>query len=247
MRVRRLACAAAATAASLIPAGAALASPPGPMAVGSRGAGRSRSRATPNLVFAGYVINRMRFAVATTTTIVVPKLRCTTADRAIAAGTGLVTRAARSSAELFVGCVDGKPQYFPVLIVNGHQTNYKALAVHAGDRIVLSAFESARAARVSVTDETQQSIKKTVTGHGARGVGGPWVGDQAWSNSGTAERVPNFDTLGYSNSKLDGKKLGSTGTKLKRFNRVSTTGKLQITTGRLAHDRESFKTLFKHA
>lgn len=185
--------------------------------------------------------------MATTTTIVVPKLKCTTADRAIAAGTGVVTQAARTSAELFVGCVKGRPKYFPVLIVNGRQINYRALEVHAGDRIALSASESARGARVSVIDKTQKSIKKTITAHGARRVGDPWVGDQAWSDSGKTERVPNFDTLGYSNSKLNGRKLGSSGGKLKRFNRVSMTRKLQIVTGTLARDGESFKTLFKHA
>jgi hypothetical protein len=247
LRVRRLACAAAAGAALLILAGAALGSPPGPTTAGGHGSVRSHPQATPNLVFAGYLINQLGPVATTTTTVAVPKLKCTIAERAIAAGTGIVTRSAHSSAELFVGCVKGKPQYFPVLIVNGHQINYKALEVDVGDRIVLSVGESGRGARASIVDQTQKSIRKTLTGRGARRVGDPWVGDQAWSNSGNAQRVPNFDTLGYSNSKLDGKGLGATGARLERFNRVSPNGKLQIFSGRLARDRESFKTLFKHA
>ncbi|MBV9311068.1 MAG: hypothetical protein JOZ73_09550 [Solirubrobacterales bacterium] len=184
--------------------------------------------------------------MSSTTTIVVPKLKCAAVNRAIVAGTGIFTSAKQTAAELFVGCIGGRPRYFPVLIVNGTKRTYTALSVRQGDTIVLKAADSARGATVSLTDETQKRIKRSVTGRGSSQVGGPWMGDQAWSYSGKTEHVPNFGTLGYSNTTVNGHLFGSF-RRLGRFNRVTTHGSLQIETGPVGRNGESFTTFFKHA
>lgn len=246
MRFRSSAYAAAVTAVALMLAGPALGASVGDAAARSPANAGSRAPTAPNLVFAGYVVNRIGSRMAITTTFIAPKLKCTHAPRAIAASVRLFARARESAAELFVGCVNGQPRYFPVLIANGTRRNYTAMAVRQGDKIVLKAADGPGRDTVTVIDETNKAIQKTVTGRGSNRISGPWVGDLAWRNGKRTERVPDFGMLGYSASKLDGKGLGSYRKGLEGFNRVDTAGTLQIKTSKLAQKRESFKTLFEH-
>lgn len=246
MRFRSSASAAVVAAVALILGGPPVGASVGDAAATSPANAGSPAPTAPNLVFAGYVVNRIGSRMAITTTFVAPKLKCTHAPRAIAASVRLFARARESAAELFVGCINGDPRYFPVLIANGTRRNYTALTVRQGDKIVLKAADGPIRDTVTVIDETNRAIHKTVTGRGSERVSGPWVGDLAWRNGKRTERVPDFGTLGYSASKLDGKGLGSYGKGLEGFNRVDTAGRLQIKTSKLARRRGSFKTLFEH-
>jgi hypothetical protein len=188
-----------------------------------------------------------------TTALTVPALKCTTATRAILASVGMFAGSDTnfSAAELFVGCSAGKPTFFPKLTINDTAANFKKAKAHPGDRVVLKATEGASKTVVTVNDTTTK-LKKTLTGAGVSGggkVGFPWVGDQASFNSSHHELgVPDFGKISFSGAKVARQALGSFGGKLSRFNRTdSTETTLQIKTGTIASNMESFKTIFEHS
>lgn len=202
--------------------------------------------------FAGYVYqatNYRKFTV--TTTIMVPKLKCTSStERAIDASVGMGSRAgaALTSAGLFVGCYQDKAYYYPSLEINGSNHNYPKHEAKPGDQVVLSASESAKGTSVSVTDVTHK-FKQSLKGGGSNELSNPWVGDVGWYNPGLLA-VPDFGSLHFANSKLDGKAFGSwgkgSGSTPVRENRASG-GTTQIATTALATNREAFTTTFKHS
>lgn len=198
--------------------------------------------------FAGYALNG---GVGTSTvvqsTIVVPKLKCGSGYQGITAdaGTGaeVNTKSESSSAGVVLACQKGVPYYFPAINLNSATThNYPAIEFHPGDKVVLRVSENTDSTAVSVKDTTLHK-GKVLTGGGATKVGYPWVGDEAQLTSSGPAPVPNFGTVTYSNATVNGGSLAS----FTRFNRVSSGGILQIKTGPLAGNGESFSTVYKHS
>lgn len=179
--------------------------------------------------------------ISATTTFRVPKLRCGNADQAIAPS----IRAYAMVAALFVGCHGGKAQYWPRIEVDGSIKNYPAKPAHAGDKIVL--WLNTKSDHVSVADETR-AFKVSRTGPRENWFNNSaWIGDWGWTNShGRLERVPDFGTLTYSNTKVYRESLRRWGWVNGPFNRTS--GRtLQIKTGPLSNSGEGFRTYFTHS
>jgi hypothetical protein len=199
--------------------------------------------------FAGYEVNHKDGETDISTTIVVPKLKCTKALRAIGASVGMFEDSTKhfSSANLFIGCVNGKPRYFPFVTVHQHETNFMKTAAHAGDTVVLEARATTTETTVSVIDETH-SFSRTKAGAGySRLVAYPWIGDVTWSTNGGVLRVPDFGEITFSHSTAGGKPFGAVSPQ-ERFNRYSANkARLQIKTSPYASDNESFSTVFKHS
>lgn len=187
--------------------------------------------------------------VSDTGQIVVPRLKCTAANRAIAVSVGLYTTDHRpSAANLILRCFKGKPSYFPELVVNGSNRNYFKFEARPGDKVVLHISAGPQRTLVSVDDKTLR-FKRSVGGRGSSHVSDPWVGDVGWSNAHKKlEGVPDFGKLRFSDSMLNDEPFGSAKA-LQRFNRVTApgTGRVQIETGPFSDFGESFKTVFEHS
>jgi hypothetical protein len=233
--------------------GSAFASSAGQRAGGGRGAsgspaGHTQEPRANSSSFAGYSLQGGGEGTFTVTTnIVVPKLTCRSGpEQAIAASVGVYNLSGSfSAANLFVGCYRGKALYFPSLRINGANHNYAALKAGAGDKVVLHVSQRASGTVVSVVDNSRTGVKKTLHGAGSQGGNTPWVGDTGWNNPGLLG-VPNFGTINFSGSTLNGRPFGSAGSALARVNRVNGTT-TQITTSAFASNHESFTTVFKHS
>jgi hypothetical protein len=182
------------------------------------------------------------------TTFVVPRLRCGSAFQAIAPGleasVGNVGRT--SEAALFVGCRGGRAHYWPRLTLAGKSKNYRAKAAYAGDTIALRVAYDRKRGSVSVTDETHK-FEVSRTGAGAGSVYA-WIGDAAWRTSAVSfARVPDFGTLTYRNTKLNGRPLAvAAHFSLVRNVMGTEHGRVQINTSPLASSGKAFSTYFKH-
>lgn len=217
---------------------------------GSAGAGGPES-----LAFAGYRYSPPSQHYSATTTFVVPKLKCGSADRAMAATIGLKGQSEsdyggpyRIEAALFIGCHGGKAHYWPALNGVTETKDYPADVAHAGDLIVLRVYQTplAPGPTVSVVDETHKF--RVSTTHIECGACSPivgWAGDSGWRTSGgRLEGVPDFGTLTYTNTRVHGHPLGQTSPS--RHNR-RTNVTLQIKTGPLFNSGTAFRTFFKHS
>jgi hypothetical protein len=245
-----------------VSAGSALAAPihPGPTGPAGIGAGRGwavrahafgRSTAAPinSHTFAGYQTNvTTGSATSSAATFTVPKLSCTTAARTIAPDVGVAENNFNSFSQAGVatGCASGKAVYFPFLIANNAEANYTALHFAAGNVINLSASVTTTGITVQVTDVTTGvSVTNTITGAGAS-ANAAWIGDDGWYNSsGTLLGVPNFGTLTFTNCLIDGNTLQRWNPQ--QYQRVNSTGVVQIATGALSTAGNAFTTTYKHA
>jgi hypothetical protein len=247
MRVRPLVVLAALATAALVLATPALASTAARALGGLRGGPAFRG-ATTSTTFAGYEIGAIDGPSNMTTTIVLPKLNCGTTDQAIYPSVGAyfdLGSSDFSSAGMFVGCIGGKAQYWPVLQVNGVEHDYPTLIAKKGDTVVLKYSMKSGATKVSVTDKTTKSASKKLTGTGVTETGFPWAGDVAWHTGlGALEGVPKFGTLTFSHTVFVGVPFETDGPT--QFNRYSGST-LQISTGSFASDEETFKTTFHHS
>jgi hypothetical protein len=175
----------------------------------------------------------------------VPKLSCTKAYRAITpvAGVEVNNSASYSSAFAFVGCHSGKAVYFPSLVINGTETDYTTTALAAGDTIEVSAKVTTTATTVKVTDVTK-AVTKKLTGPGAS-ASAAYAGDSDWDNNGTLLGVPGFGTLTFTHCLIDGAALASKHPV--RYQRVNSSGTVQIATGALSSAGTTFPTRYKHS
>jgi hypothetical protein len=220
-----------------------------PHAVGTAATPRMTSGTPTNksTTFAGYAHNGggefAKFKLITK--FVVPKVSCTSTTKGIAPAINDV-----ADVGVFVGCYKGKATYFPFIFINGSEKNYVKVKVHAGDHIVLHASAGPKATSASFVDATRKITKKK-TGPGVKGAGFPSIGDDSWFISGQELRVPKFRTVRFSDCQVNGRALGAGGSRqvpaVLRYNRVSPSGVLQISTGKLSSARNAFTTYFKHS
>lgn len=185
-------------------------------------------------------------------TVVVPKVKCSSAFRAIAASVGVYNASnGFSAADVVVGCKGGKAFYFPSLEVNTTTTkprgkNYTKDHVRPGDKVKLEVSQTPSKVTVSVIDTSRKKIHVSRHGAGSPSGSGPWVGDVAVSaKNGKLRGVPNFGTTRFSGARLGKTPFGSAFPA--RYNRYSKKGTLQIKTSTFAKNHKSFKTIFKHS
>lgn len=217
---------------------------------------RAQPAVTDSHNFAGYIYDGVSYPNFTVTAkIVVPKLRCTKGrERAVDPSVGMSTKKSTSSrrhsslAGLFVGCENGKANFFPNLEVNGSSHKYTDLRAKPADTIVLRVAESASSTAVSVVDKTHK-FRASLKGAGRNKLLGPWVGDVGWY-SPRLLGVPDFGTLHFSDSKLNGMAFASwgamtgSGSTPVREDRVKH-GATKIATSAFATDQESFTTTYQ--
>jgi hypothetical protein len=208
--------------------------------------GRIAARPVNTRTSAGYFAAvRAGSATVLTASFTVPALSCTAADRAIApdAGIGVGSKGA-SVAFVFTGCVSGAAVYFPGLVVNGKETDYRKSPFAAGDVIDLTTKVSVNRTRVQVTDVTT-GVTQKIIGAGAR-ARGTFIGDDGWFTSPTQlQHVPDFGKLTFKNCLLNTKALASSHPQA--LQRVNSRGTVQISTGGFWPGGNTFTTRFEHS
>lgn len=240
MRPRPLLLAASAATGVVLAAAAPASSAPAASGAPAPSAARHSRR------FAGWIVSGTQTGFTMDAGITAPKLKCTRADRAIAPsvggfyGTGSTDF---SEAAVFVGCIRGKPHYWPAFVLNGTVRRFPKLKIQPGDTVILSANLNSTQTTLSVDDKTKFS--KTLTGAGVTGTRSPWVGDSGWyTSSGALEGVPRFGKISFNGIFFDSTELG-THLGLKQFDRYKGST-LQIVAGAITN-QETFETVFKHS
>ena len=208
----------------------------------------SIGRVTTNVIstssFAGYqTAVTAGSATSSAATFTVPTLSCKTANTGNFPNAGVGATSTSSLAGVFTGCVKGSAVYFPVLVVNGTETNYTKTPLSAGDVINLSASVTTSGTTVQVTDVTKNVTKK-LTGAGASATGAG-MGDGAWYVNGTLLGVPKFGTLTFTSCRIDGKALASGSPS--GYLRANSAGIVQIAPGALSPAGTAFTTYYDHA
>jgi hypothetical protein len=209
----------------------------------------ARLSATPanNRYFAGYVAGVPTGSATTSeASFALPTLTCTTTDQAITpvAGVDVNSNKTFSAAFVFTGCVNGTATYFPSVVVNGTETDYSTSPFAAGDVIDLTTKVSTFRTRVQVTDVTTGVTQKITTGPGAS-ADGAYVGDSSWSTGNGLLHVPAFGKLQFKNCLFDGKAIA--GWHPFAYQRVNSTGTVQISTGALWTTEPAFTTRYMHS
>jgi len=197
-----------------------------------------------NPFFAGYQASLAAgSATSSAAQFRVPRLSCTTADRGIVPGVGVVVNNFRSfsGAALIVECVRGRARYVPVTAINGNQVSYTT-RVRAGDVIKVSVMVTTRGTTIRVTDVTTGFTRRR-TGPGARS-SAAFVGDDSLFSGRTLLGVPGFGTLTFTSCLVDGRALARSHPA--RFQRVNSRGILQIATGALSPGGTAFATHYRH-
>ena len=214
---------------------------------GSAAGGEGTLRPVSNRDFAGYqAAVTTGSATVSAASFTVPKLSCTTKNRAIAPSTAIWVNNYKSvsAAFVFTGCVSGAAVYYPGVVVNGTETDYTTSPVAAGDVIDLTTKVSTNRTRVQVTDVTT-GVTQKIIGAGAS-AGAAYIGDDGWGNSsGQLEHVPAFGKLTFKNCVLDAKSLASW--RPQAYQRVNSIGTLQISTGNFWPGGTAFTTHFVHS
>lgn len=180
-----------------------------------------------------------------TTATVVPRIRkCSRQNNAVTPSVAAFNaRSGVSAVGMFVGCQNGKARYFPIFDVDGAVKQYRALAARPGDKLVLHVDWTSTSASVSLVDKTHPGVSKTLMGPGSSSFTGASVGESVAPKD---PPIPDFGSERFSKSILNGKALG-VAPHLERFNMVNASSVLQIKTGPIASNNESFTTTFKHS
>lgn len=209
-----------------------------------------RTANTQSTVFAGLnFTGYIGVPGAVSAIIVVPKLNCKAtpaAGSAIYAGVGI--QSVNTFARLYLACTpQGVARYYPSLVVNGTVKNIQGDAAQAGDTIQFAVSQSDSQVTDSVIDLTHKfNVTRNGTGSGTGQ--GITAGDYSAVSGSTTSGVPNFGTLLFSSSLINGYPFGSAGTGLQADDlSTSSTGPLQVKTTYSASNKEAFATVFRHS
>ena len=213
-------------------------------------AATTRATAVRSSTLAGYnFANYIGVPGAVSAIIVVPNLNCTatpSAGTSMYAGVGI--QSVNSYARLYLACTStGVASYYPSLLVNGTARDVTSDVAHAGDRIELAVSQSDSQVTVSVIDLTH-TFNATSNGGGSGTSEGITVGDFPAVSGATTAGVPNFGTLTFTATLVNGYPFGSATPGLQTDNLyASSTSALDIQTTYSATNREAFTTVFKHS
>ena len=184
-------------------------------------------------------------AMSVTSTIVVPTVKnCGTTRKVIIPFVSANDSSATAAVGLDIHCRNGKVIYFPIF--NDPKGRNKAFAharAHPGDKVVLRLSWNSTRLLLAVVDKTHPSVTRKLTGAGSSSFSDPGIGDSLIESN---VPVPDFGKVSFSESKINGRALGLA-PGLTRFNLVNSSDVLQIKTGPIASNNESFTTTFKHS
>jgi hypothetical protein len=214
---------------------------------GSHAIGRIAAAPISNRTFAGYqAAVKTGSATVSATSFTVPTLTCTTTDRAITNVAGVAENNYKtvSVSVVFTGCVSGQAVYFPILVDNGHETDYNSAPVAVGDVIDLTTKVSTNRTRVQVTDVTT-GVTQKIIGPGASADAAYMGDDGAASGTSSLLHVPDFGKLTFKSCLIDGTALASWHPQA--YQRVNSIGTLQISTGNFWPGGTAFTTHFVHS
>jgi hypothetical protein len=204
-----------------------------------------RAKASP--FAAGYESSaKSDTAVSVTTTIVVPAVKnCGDAKKVVipfVAADGDTMEGV--AAGLDIHCRHGRVIYFPIFNAGGSNKAFASAHVRRGDEVSLRLSWNATKLSLAVVDKTHPSATRTLTGVGSSSFSQPSIGDSIIGNPPAP--VPDFGKIVFSKSKINGRALGRA-PGLTRANLVNASHVVQIKTGPIASDQESFTTTFKHS
>ena len=147
-----------------------------------------------------------------------------------------------SGAGVFLVCQNGATIYQAEAIVNGTGT---ALSVTVAKGDVIITTVSVTATKVTVTlKDTTKKFSKTLSGSGA--VPSEVLdGINSLTSGGTQLAVPNFASIHFTGSSIDGKTL--TAATAKAVDMATTAHVLQIKTGPLDATGKKFTETYKHS
>ncbi|MFL5824610.1 MAG: hypothetical protein ACJ764_14350 [Solirubrobacteraceae bacterium] len=214
----------------------------------SRVAGAATVSTSSVNYLAGYSLGRSAKSLKVTTTFVLPRIACGSRARAFAPSVGVYSSSnVPTAAAVFAGCNAGHARYWPVLVMNGGYRKYNTGAsdLHPGDRVALQARETQYDAYVSLTDKTL-GVTQSWLGLGRDKLTSAWVGDSTWGNSRGFQSIPDFGSLNFTHTRMNGVPLGSV-RGLTRYDMRSNRGTLQIRARRTTSSGTAFRTIFKHA
>ncbi len=183
-------------------------------------------------------------AMSVTTTIVVPAVKnCGTTRKVIIPFVSADDSSGQGAAGLDIHCRNSKVIYFPIFAAGGNVEARASAHAHPGDKIVLRLSWNATRLLLAVIDKTHPSVTRKLTEPGSSSFSDPGIGDSVIEPN---VPVPDFGEVAFSQSKINGRALGSA-PGLRRENLVSMSDVLQIKTGPIRSDNRSFTTTFKHS
>jgi hypothetical protein len=198
--------------------------------------------------FAGYglgAVSGKNHAWTLTTTITVPHLKCTAAERVVDPSVQLTATGSQSRvvlAGVYVGCVNGRPDYHPVFII-GSSVTVGTNVVRAGNVVQLTATVSDQHVQATVDDRTTKTTR-SAGGGGSGEAKAPTVGVASWFTGGKRLAVPDFGSITFSRADVNTTAFGRKSGSLVEYNRVSDRGLREITTGALNSTGSGFTTTY---
>lgn len=183
--------------------------------------------------------------MSVTTTFVVPAVKnCGQTRKAIIPFVGAQAGTTKSAAVgLDIHCRNSKVIYFPIFSAADKIKADASAHAHPGDTVVLRLSWNATRLSLAVVDKTHASVTRKLTAAGSSSFSDPAIGDSVIEPN---VPVPDFGKVSFSESKINGRALGLA-SGLTRENLVNSSDVLQIKTGPLASNNESFTTTFKHS
>ena len=184
--------------------------------------------------------------MSVTTTIVVPAVKnCGQTRKAIIPFVGAEVGTTESAAVgLDIHCRNSKVIYFPIFSAADKIKADASAHAHPGDTVVLRLSWNATRLSLAVVDKTHPSVTRKLTAAGSSSFSEAAIGDSVIGEPHVP--VPDFGKVTFSESKINGRALGLA-SGLTRENLVNSSDVLQIKTGPLASNNESFTTTFKHS
>lgn len=200
-----------------------------------------------SLFMAGYESRASSLtAVSVTTTFVVPAVKKCGDTKEVIIPAVAARGASHSSAAvgLDIHCRNSKVIYFPIFSADGKIRARAHARAHPGDTVVLRLSWNSTRLSLAVVDKTHPSVTRTLTGMGSTSFSKPGIVDAIIGNPPAP--VPDFGKIAFSKSKINGRALGRA-PGLTRDNLVNSSHVLQVKTGPIVSNNESFTTTFKHS
>jgi hypothetical protein len=166
---------------------------------------------TKSTTFAGYQLVSTKIRTATAT-FVVPRITCVSNESGVGPSIVMVSKVntktntyTYSGAGIGVACVNQKPVYESILIVNGSSSN--DLTLHRGDHVTVTVTMVSTGSKAILRDTTTHQ-SKTRTGSG-RSAAQVYIGDNGLQISSHNVRLDPFSTTTVSAATINGNSLSA--------------------------------------
>ena len=198
---------------------------------------------TKSTGFAGYAANTVLATVTVSSGFTVPAITCRSSSEGIAPAVILAdSSVSYDSAGVAELCPKGNPAY--TALVQFDQKVTMISAVKPGDRMTVSITQSSGSTTVTVKDTTAKWSKSYAGAGGSPGYIDIGVDDWVNFSTGAIYGVPTFTKVTFSASRVNGASLA--GYRPTQYERVSSTGVVQIASSGLSSTGTSFGCTFRH-